>query len=365
MSRAALLILFAFAPALAASGAEAPARSTPTRPGAVDTASPATAPQAASSSEKALPGRRFGRTEYVSLAAAAPRLGARLSSLEAGRKLELKGAGGRAEIDVESREITVNGLRVFLGDPVVANGGEAYVSRVDYERCLMPLLRPGHGQAPRAAPRVIVLDPGHGGSDPGKINDRLGISEKTLTLDVARRAKRLLESDGYRVVLTREDDSFVALPQRAAVARAANAEVFVSIHFNALPRDNRTSGVEVYTFAPRFQRSTNAWGAGERDDTEDYASPANRHDHWSVVLAHTLHRRFVGDLKSADRGKKLMHLAVLRPLDCPGVLVECGFLSSDAEARKISTPGHRQQLAVAIAAGVRDYAGTVARVRGK
>jgi N-acetylmuramoyl-L-alanine amidase len=84
-----------------------------------------------------------------------------------------------------------------------------------------------------------------------------------------------------------------------------------------------------------------------------------------VVLAHAVHRRFVNDLKSADRGKKLMHLAVLRSLDCPGVLVECGFLSSDAEARKISTPAHRQQLATVIAAGVRDYANTLARTRGK
>ena len=173
----------------------------------------------------------------------------------------------------------------------------------------------------------------------------------------------LLEAEGFRVLFSRDDDSFVALPQRAAAARAAKADVFVSIHFNALPRDTRTSGVEVYTFAPRFQRSTNAWSAGEKDDTEDYASPGNRHDHWNVVLAHSLHRRFVNDLKSADRGKKLMHLAVLRPLECPGVLVECGFLSSDAEARKIATPAHRQQIAAAVAAGIRDYAAVLPRAK--
>ncbi|MCE2860890.1 MAG: hypothetical protein RIR76_999 [Verrucomicrobiota bacterium] len=365
MIRAAFLLFLAIVPAFPAGAAENSVRSAPTRPGAASPAVPSASAPAAPSGEKPLPGKRFGRIEYVSLAAAAPRLGARLNWLEAGRRLELKGPGGRAEVETDSREITVNGLRVFLGDPVVASGGDAFVSRVDHERCLLPLLRPGHGQAPRAAPRVIVLDPGHGGTDPGKINDRLGISEKTLTLDVARRAQRLLEADGHRVLLTRDDDSFVALPQRAAAARAAKADVFVSIHFNAVPRDNRTSGVEVYTFAPRFQRSTNAWGAGARDDTEEFASPANRHDHWNVLLAHALHRRFVNDLKSDDRGKKLMHLAVLRPLDCPGVLVECGFLSSDAEARKIASPAHRQQLAVAIAAGLRDYAAVLARARAK
>ena len=365
MIRAAFLLFLAIVPALPAIAAENPVRSAPTRPGAAPSVAPVASAPAAAPGEKALPGKRFGRIDYVSLTAAAPRLGARLNWLEAGRRLELKGPGGRVEIETDSREITVNGLRLFLGDPVVASGGEAFVSRVDHERCLLPLLRPGYGQSPRPAPRVIVLDPGHGGNDPGKINERLGISEKTLTLDVARRAQRLLEADGHRVVLTRDDDSFVALPQRAAAARAAKADVFVSIHFNAVPRDNRTSGVEVYTFAPRFQRSTNAWGPGARDDTEEFASPANRHDHWNVVLAHALHRRFVHDLKSDDRGKKLMHLAVLRPLDCPGVLVECGFLSSDAEAKKIATPNHRQQVAVAIAAGIRDYVAVLARARGK
>lgn len=360
MSRAAFQPLFAALLAASALAAEAPPRSAPTRPGPEPVANAPVA-RPPSAAEKPLPTRRFGRVDYVSLSAAAPRLGARLVRLDSGRRLELIGAGGRAEIEADSREITVNGLRVFLGDPVMTSDGEAFVSRVDHERCLVPLLRPGHGEAARPAPRVVMLDPGHGGSDPGKINERLGINEKTLALDVARRAKRLLEADGLRVVLTRDDDSFVALPQRAAAARAAKADLFVSIHFNALPRDTRTSGVEVYTFAPRFQRSTNAWSAGEKDDTEDYASPGNRHDHWNVVLAHALHRRFVNDLKSADRGKKLMHLAVLRPLDCPGVLVECGFLSSDAEARKIATSAHRQQIAVAVAAGVRDYVAALAR----
>ena len=190
-----------------------------------------------------------------------------------------------------------------------------------------------------------------GGNDPGKSNPKLGVNEKTFALDVALRTGRLLVAGGHRVVLTREDDSFVSLPQRAVIAGVARAEVFVSIHFNALADDRKTSGVEVYSFAPRFQRSSNAWSPAVPNDTEDYASPGNRFDHWNTVLAHAIHRRFVVDLKTPDRGKKLMHLAVLRPLQCPGVLVECGFLTSNTEARKIATPAYRQQLAVTLAAG--------------
>ncbi|MBI5693030.1 MAG: N-acetylmuramoyl-L-alanine amidase [Verrucomicrobia bacterium] len=339
--------------------AEAPARSTPTRPGGAGPVgasgeSPAAAAPAI---------RKIGRVEHVAVADAARALGLKLVAQDSGRRVALTGGGVRADLETDTRDITINGTRVFLGDPVVAVGGQLHVSRVDFERCLTPMLRPGHGLAARPATRVVLIDPGHGGTDPGKINTKLGINEKTFTLDVARRVRALLEKAGHRVVLTREDDSFVALPQRAAMASVVRADMFVSIHFNALANDTKTSGVEVYTFAPRTQRSTNAWGLLEKDDTEDYASPGNRFDHWNVVLAHALHRRFIGDLRTPDRGKKLMHLAVLRPLSCPGMLIECGFLTSETEARKIATPAYRHQIAGAIAAGIRDYAATLDGLR--
>lgn len=360
------LLLFGAAAWLTLGGglwaAENSSRAAPSRPGAAAPPTPAVSSPVLAT-VPALPGRKFGRTDYVALTDAARQLDLKLTWVEPGRKLTLAGAAGRAEIETDTRDIVVNGLRVFLGDPVMSSGGQAFVSRVDYERCLSPMLRPGLGVATRPAPKTIVLDAGHGGTDPGKINDKLKINEKTFTLDVARRTRKLLEAEGYRVVLTREDDSFVALPQRAVLANLAKADAFVSIHFNALANDTKTSGVEVYTFAPRFQRSTNAWGPAEKNDTEDYASPGNRYDHWNVVLAHALHRRFVFDLKTPDRGKKLMHLAVLRPLNCPGVLIECGFLTSESEARKIATAEYRQQLAGALAAGIRDYAATLGKIR--
>ena len=341
------------AASLCAQTPETPPRSAPSRPGATS------APAAVEKNPPAPPIKKFGRTEHVNVVDVARLLGLKLNWAEPGKKFSLSGTGARAELEAETRDITVNGLRVFLGDPVVSSGGQCYVSRVDYERCLAPMLRPGFGADPRPVPKVIVLDAGHGGTDPGKINTKLGINEKTVTLDVARRTRKLLEAAGFKVVMPRETDTFIALPQRAAIANIAKADAFVSIHFNSLANDTKTTGVEVYTFAPRFQRSTNAWGPLEKNDTEEYASPGNRHDHWNVVLAHAIHRRFVFDLKVSDRGKKLMHLAVLRPLQCPGVLLECGFLSSEAEARKIATPEYRQQLAVALAAGIRDYATTL------
>lgn len=93
--------------------------------------------------------------------------------------------------------------------------------------------------------------------------------------------------------------------------------------------------------------------------------PVNRFDQWSVVLAQSVHRRLVIDLNATDRGRKLAHWGMLRGLDCPGILVECGFLTSAAEAKKIATAAYRQRIAEALAAGIRDYVATVERTRPK
>ncbi|HUR57843.1 MAG TPA: N-acetylmuramoyl-L-alanine amidase [Opitutaceae bacterium] len=302
--------------------------------------------------------RRIGRIDYVHLADVARRLDLKLTWVDRGRKATLSGPGALAVFERDNRDIVANGLRIFLGDSVVDAGGQLYVSRVDFECCIAPLLRPGHGVPAMPPPKIIALDPGHGGKDNGT-----SVNEKVYALDVAQRAKKLLEAAGLRVVLTRDRDTFVELTQRPAIANASRADLFVSIHFNALARDSKTSGVEMFTFAPQWQRSAEAWSPLRKNDTEDFLSPGNRFDHWNTVLAQAIHRRFVTDLKTFDRGKKLAHWGVLRPLNCPGVLVECGFLTSDIESRKIATPAYRQQLAEAIADGVMDYASTLERLR--
>jgi N-acetylmuramoyl-L-alanine amidase len=337
--------------ALCCAAAEPAPRALPTRPGATASASKAGA---------ALPTRKFGVVDYVALSDVAARLGFKLAWLQPGRKVSLAGPAGRAELENDSRDISINGLRVFLGDPVLAAGGQLFVSRIDFERCLAPQLRPGFGALPLPAPRTIVLDPGHGGKDNGT-----SLNEKTFALDVARRAQKILAAAGLRVVLTRETDVFLDLPERSAKANAGRADLFVSIHFNALANDSKTSGVELYSFAPKAQHATGWLGKKNDPDLETSDMPVNRFDHWNVVLAQSLHRRLVGDLKAFDRGRKLAHWGVLRGLECPGVLVECGFLTSTAEAKKIATPAYRQKIAEALAAGVRDYVATVASLQPK
>lgn len=320
-----------------------------------------------------VPTRRIGGLDCVRLSDVAARLGLRYRPHDSARAASLYAPGVRADIDADTRDIIVNGLRVFLGSPVVKIGDDLYVSRIDFERCLTPMLRPGFGVVPLPPPRVIVIDPGHGGSDPGGVNPKLRLMEKTFTLDVALRLRALLVQAGYRVVLTRSEDRLPApkandqdLKMRSIIANRERADLFVSIHFNVVEHEpERTRGVEVFTFPPANQHATEWWSQVRKADPDFVTTmePANQFDHWNVVLADELHRAMLRDLRTDDRGKKLAHFGVLRSLNCPGVLVEPGYITNDAEARKLATPEYRQRIAESLYRGIQDYSGLLERLR--
>jgi N-acetylmuramoyl-L-alanine amidase len=295
--------------------------------------------------------------EYLKIEDVAARYSLELSWMQPQRRVLLKDALNHIEIEAGSRDTRVNGLRVFLGDPARLVEGGMRISRIDAERLLPGLIQP---LAARGTVKVVAIDPGHGGALPGTLNTKLGLQEKVLALDVSVRLKKRLEALGYRVIMTRETDIDVGWGARAIIANQAKADVFISIHFNSVLNDTKTNGTEVFTFAPQFQRSTNAWGPGQVDDTEALPAPVNQFDTLSVAFAHAIHRELLGRLKTSDRGQKIAHWGVLRPLNCPGVLVEAGFLSNEAEGRKIATPEYRQQIAEAIADGVKAYAAKLA-----
>ncbi len=177
------------------------------------------------------------------------------------------------------------------------------------------------------------------------------------------RLRKLLEAAGYKVVLTRDSDYDVPKAGRAEIANVAKADFFVSVHFNSLFPNTKTTGVEIFSFPPRSQRSTDSWSPGAKDDAEAGESPVNRLDPWSTVLAGALHRRVLDALQDGDRGEKLKHLGVLRGLKCPGVLVESVFLSSDKEGALLAKPEFRDRIAAAIFAGIQDYSKELAALQ--
>jgi len=315
------------------------------------------------------PFTKFRGLDYVAVRDIAKRYGLKAAWTKPGVLLALSDARGvRFTFERDQRDFYLDGARVFLGELTYLSGDDLWVPKLDVIKTIAPLFAPAdHASFLPEAPRLIVIDPGHGGTDPGKQNTRLKLDEKDMTLDVALRLKKLLEVRGYKVVLTRATDTrfsnspAVDLPMRAEVANKAGADLFISLHFNAVDRDpERVSGVETYVLTPQFQVSTQP----EQDKTMVKAYyPGNRQDTANTLLGYTLHRQLVRDLKASDRGFKRYRLAVLRTLACPGVLVEAAYLSNDAEARRIATPGFRQQIAEAVAEGVGNYAATLAALR--
>jgi N-acetylmuramoyl-L-alanine amidase len=169
---------------------------------------------------------------------------------------------------------------------------------------------------------TIVLDAGHGGFDRGGVPGQR-IAEKDKTLDVAQRLKRILQADGYRVVMTRDSDVFIPLGTRTAIANAYRNASFVSIHFNCASRSG-ANGIETYYY---------------RSD--------------SAALAASIHRNVIAGAPSENRGIRRRGFFVLRRTAIPSVLVECGFLTNPTEGRLAQTDSYRQKLAEQIARGIR------------
>jgi len=334
--------------------------------------------------------------DYVRAADFAAKFGLKPEPSPDGKKLTLRSPWTEIVLEAGSREIAHNGLRIFLGDGVRHQRGHFLISKLDAEKVFVPLLLPGYGLGPEpdlttarhshvlrtssgaaayGTPpnlKTIVLDPGHGGRDPGKVNAKLGVNEKTMTLDTAQRLARLLEARGYRVVLTRAGDSPLDpdkntdLRARAHFARNAAADLFISLHYNAVggPPETlaRVRGAEVYTLTPQHQHSS---GDSARQDKNGASVelPGNAYDHWNMIIAHEVHRALVKTVGATDRGLKRARFAVLREVTCPAILVEAGFLSNDEEARQIMNPEYRQQLAEAITSAVVLYDAALDAVR--
>lgn len=339
------------APARAEPPAPAPVRAAPTRPG----------PAILWATTK------LRNIEYVSVRDLAKNFGLKAAWARGDTVMTLSDArAGRFTFEGNQKDFHFDGLRIFLGTPAVLYKDSLWVSQLDVVKIIAPLFRPADHLTllPAAAPKLIVLDPGHGGIDPGTQNLKTGVNEKTCTLDVALRLRKILELSGWRVLLVRDRDTELSkdkktdLLMRDEFAIHNKADLFLSIHFNSAPES--IAGVETYSLAPQFMHSA---GDDTGDDMTKAAFPGNRFDYANLVLGEQLHRAMITGLKAPDRGYKHARQAVLRMLDCPGALVECAYLSNNAEARRVATPEYRQQLAESLAAGVQNYAMALATLR--
>jgi N-acetylmuramoyl-L-alanine amidase len=223
----------------------------------------------------------------------------------------------------------------------------------------------------RVRPRIVALDPGHGGVDPGAISPH-GLYEKNLTLPTARELARQLEATGrYRVVLTRRGDGFVPLRERVARARASHAELFLSIHADMLP-DSAMRGLSVYTLSDQASdRDTAALAV--RENRDDFVagvrlSRQNREisailldlarrqtNNQSLILAQLIVEELGRSVPLLETPHRAAGFAVLTAPDIPSVLVELGCLSNPGDERLLSQRAHQQLLARGLARAIDDY----------
>ncbi|RLJ41608.1 N-acetylmuramoyl-L-alanine amidase [Litoreibacter meonggei] len=212
--------------------------------------------------------------------------------------------------------------------------------------------------------RMVVIDPGHGGVDPGA--QRFGVDEADLMLQFGRELReQLLRSGRYDVIMTREDNSFVSLPQRVSLARAAGADVFISLHADALA-EGRATGTTVYTLSDEASDEASAKLAERQDRTDILAGVdlTAQDDQIATVLMDLARREtmprtdrladaLVDGLRNTlgelhKRPRLEAGFSVLKAPDIPSVLIELGFMSSEKDLKRLQDQVWRSQAAVGI-----------------
>jgi N-acetylmuramoyl-L-alanine amidase len=298
---------------------------------------------------------------------------------------------GKIVLRPGSDRILVNGEDKKLSSPVLLTDGVVFVPVTFVKNDLGFIVEtraftqknieaPEEVRAPgKYSIKAIVLDAGHGGKDPGAVGGRLGIKERNLTLSIAKKLKSILEDNGIRVIMTRDSDVFIPLPERAKIANSSGADLFVSIHINA-SRSRSMNGFECYYLSEATNDNARALEAFEnatlKTDEGTMAEHSSSLDKtlWDMKL--TENRResaeLAGDICSAvdnslvtrNRGVKTARFYVIKFTRIPSVLVEIGYLSNKFEELKLKEESYSNRMADIVAKGILAYKNKYERTEG-
>lgn len=274
-------------------------------------------------------------------------------------EMKVDSQSGKARLRVDLREVDAEAFAAGAGAP--------HDPRWDLPPPAQVAKRLTRGDGPL----VVVLDPGHGGIDPGA--EREGHSEKDLMLRFARELKEVLVRSGrFQVVLTREDDSFVSLERRIAIAHESGAHVFISLHADALA-EGRARGATVHLLRESASDEASQQLA-ERHDRDDILSGVDlrgQDDEVAGILmdlarqetqprAERLARQLIKGFKAVkvpvnSRSVRYASFSVLKSADIPSVLLEVGFMSSERDLKNLTNANWRLETAVAIRDSLRKW----------
>ena len=267
-------------------------------------------------------------------------------------------SGKSVRLLCNSEWMLVENHTIRLPGPVACDGEKTWVSPALFSYVKnMGTIREGEQIK-------IMIDPGHGGKDPGAMGN--GLREKDIVLDIARRLARQLRASGVKVYMTRDKDAFISLRGRAKMANKIMPDVFISIHANS-SRSKTAKGIEVYYVSEKVDDSTRAVVAAENsalrfegttDDklkviVWDIIHTENRAE--SRKLAEAIAHNIAKIMRSPNRGAKGAPFYVLKWTNVPSVLIEVGFISNPQEARKLADPAYREKIARAIFEGLISY----------
>ena len=273
-----------------------------------------------------------------------------------------KGKPARIVVDV-SRAAGTAAPAIFASDEARAD------SDATAPEPIFPSGAPSRGEPGPGRTFVVVVDAGHGGHDTGTVG-LYGLTEKRLNLDIAQRVARdLNRRSGIRAVYTRDDDTFLTLPERNEVAEKKNGDIFVSIHINSAPSKS-ARGAEIYFVAPAGAESAaskemtsgdaaHEFGLDGRGDADIVHMLLDVNQQSVLARSEALAANILEEVRDRNllptRNVKQKSFSVLRTISMPSVLVECGFISNREDAKLLRSEDGRERIAHAVAEGVSDF----------
>ncbi|MDD3886332.1 MAG: N-acetylmuramoyl-L-alanine amidase [Victivallaceae bacterium] len=285
--------------------------------------------------------RICGQT-YLELGSVAASLRARTAS--SGSQILFAKTNRRLSLTPEKKTGFFNNVRLVLNFAPVNRGGRGYVSLLDWNKSLLPLM--GDRSDLRRPVGTIVIDAGHGGRDKGASG--ASSHEKNITLRAAGKLADRLRKFGFRVFLTRSRDTALSLESRPAIAAARRADLFISLHVNSAT-DRTINGIETFCLTP-------SGGVSASASKPEYAAyNGNRYDGNNMLLAYRIQEGLLKVSGAEDRGIKRARFAVLRDAKSPAVLIELGFISNRAEERKLNSGVYVDKLVRGIVNGILLY----------
>lgn len=247
---------------------------------------------------------------------------------------------------IGSQELLINNIKFILSFPVQTANGKVLFSRLDLCKLIDPVLCPSHIQNAEYFD-TIVLDAGHGGHDAGA----RGVYgyEKDFALKMAMSVRTALMQRGFKVILTRSNDTFLTLGGRVAIANQTPKSIFISLHFNS--GGAAASGIETWALTPQSAAATISRGGGYNVN----GVTGNKQDSANIALATAVHASVISRFKFVDRGIKRAQWSVLTGCKRPGILFEGGFVTNAKECLLVASDTYRQQVSAAIGDAVVNY----------